>query len=558
MAKLRKVQHLRSSVQGKYPTLGQVEYGEITVNFYQGDEFLCIRNKGIKGDGSDDAIVSFRTWPYIQKVIEANELVTASALATIKESCGFNVNGEYTPSATSKYISGVATITDALNVLDENLSQTYTKSEIDSKGYLTEVPSEYITESELDSKGYLTEVPSEYITESELDSKGYLTEVPSEYITENELNGKNYATVAQVENKQDTLTAGDGINITDNVISCTLDTSLYSVVTTLPTTGEANKIYLIKSEDSGDSNIYIEYGYIENSWEKLGEYKAEIDLSPYLTKSEASNTYATKATVEANELVTAAALTALNESCGFDENAEFAPSVDATYISEASNVTEALNVLDKNLSQTYTKNEIDSKGYLTEVPSEYITESELNSKGYLTEVPSEYITESEASNTYATKATVEANELVIAAALTALNESCGFNENAEFAPSASSNYISGASNVTEALNVLDENIPSIINLQTQTNSEWTPINYADGSTYISENNISFLQKNWDADLILSFIDNDKNTVYSRVLSKSINNNQYRCVFIVSGYYLAILTFDIQSSDSDIAWYKLYN
>jgi hypothetical protein len=36
-----------------------------------------------------------------------------------------------------------------------------------------------------------------------------------------------------------------------------------------------------------------------------------------------------------------------------------------------------------------------SKGYLTNIPSEYITSDELESKGYLTEVPSEYITESE-------------------------------------------------------------------------------------------------------------------------------------------------------------------
>ena len=309
--------------------------------------------------------------------VEANERVTASALIKLNESCGFNKNVEFAPNASSNYISGATTITGALNVLDENLSQTYTKNEIDSKGYLTEVPSEYITESELDAK--------------------------------------NYATVAQVENKQDTLTAGDGINITDNIISCTLDTSLYSVVTTLPTTGEANKIYLIKSENSGDSNIYVEYGYIENSWEKLGEYKAEIDLSPYLTKSEASNTYATIATVEANELVTAAALTTLKESCGFNENAEFVPSADAYFIGESTNVTDALNVLDENLSQTYTKNVIDSKGYLTEVPSEYICESELDAKGYLTEVPSEYITESDASYTYATKATVVAYELVTSA-----------------------------------------------------------------------------------------------------------------------------------------------
>lgn len=50
-----------------------------------------------------------------------------------------------------------------------------------------------------------------------------------------------------------------------------------------------------------------------------------------------------------------------------------------------------------------TNEELNNKGYLTEVPSEYVTESELNTaledyqpKGeYLTEVPSDYVTESE-------------------------------------------------------------------------------------------------------------------------------------------------------------------
>ena len=43
----------------------------------------------------------------------------------------------------------------------------------------------------------------------------------------------------------------------------------------------------------------------------------------------------------------------------------------------------------------YTKNEIDDKGYITEIPSEYVTSDELESKGYLTGIPSEYITETE-------------------------------------------------------------------------------------------------------------------------------------------------------------------
>lgn len=59
-----------------------------------------------------------------------------------------------------------------------------------------------------------------------------------------------------VPNKQEMLIEGKGININDNVISCTLDTTLYKVVQNLPETGEENKIYLIQS-NGGVHKIFI-------------------------------------------------------------------------------------------------------------------------------------------------------------------------------------------------------------------------------------------------------------------------------------------------------------
>ena len=75
----------------------------------------------------------------------------------------------------------------------------------------------------------------------------------------------------------------------------TIDLTLYKVVTTLPTEDiDTNKIYLVLSTESEEANTYTEYVYVNNVWEKLGEYKAEIDLTPYLTETKASSTYATK------------------------------------------------------------------------------------------------------------------------------------------------------------------------------------------------------------------------------------------------------------------------
>lgn len=75
--------------------------------------------------------------------------------------------------------------------------------------------------------------------------------------------------------------AGNGIDITGDTISCTLDTSLYSIVTELPETGLPNKIYLLPSTKTEEGNIYTEYGYVDNKWEELGKYKADVDLKPY-------------------------------------------------------------------------------------------------------------------------------------------------------------------------------------------------------------------------------------------------------------------------------------
>ena len=65
----------------------------------------------------------------------------------------------------------------------------------------------------------------------------------------------------------------------------TIDLSLYKVVETLPTTDiDTTKIYLVRNTESvpdGEQNVYVEYMYVNGSWEKVGEYKTSIDLSPY-------------------------------------------------------------------------------------------------------------------------------------------------------------------------------------------------------------------------------------------------------------------------------------
>ena len=104
-----------------------------------------------------------------------------------------------------------------------------------------------------------------------------------------------------ISTKQDTLVAGNGIDITGNVISVSLNFSLYEVVTSLPTENQSkNKIYLVLSESSGTQNKYTEYLWTDGGWEILGEFTTSIDLSSYVTKEEFSTLNSTVSANSAN------------------------------------------------------------------------------------------------------------------------------------------------------------------------------------------------------------------------------------------------------------------
>lgn len=77
-----------------------------------------------------------------------------------------------------------------------------------------------------------------------------------------------------------------------------LDTTVAEVVTALPTTNIKKHIYMVKSSASETQNVYKEYIYMgtlpisdtnkydASKWEELGEYKAQVDLTPYSKKDD--------------------------------------------------------------------------------------------------------------------------------------------------------------------------------------------------------------------------------------------------------------------------------
>lgn len=106
---------------------------------------------------------------------------------------------------------------------------------------------------------------------------------------------QNYTTLDQftqaLDNKQDILTAGDGISIIDNVISANLDTNVFVIVDELPTVNiSPDKLYLVESTSNGEST-YTQWRYEDGNWREIGPATPSIDLSSYLTKANAASSY---------------------------------------------------------------------------------------------------------------------------------------------------------------------------------------------------------------------------------------------------------------------------
>ena len=78
-----------------------------------------------------------------------------------------------------------------------------------------------------------------------------------------------------------------------------LDTTFAEVVTTLPTSNIKKHIYLVADTDGVIQNHYTEYiyngnvnaTYDESKWEKLGDFRASVDLADYAKKNEAVGSF---------------------------------------------------------------------------------------------------------------------------------------------------------------------------------------------------------------------------------------------------------------------------
>ena len=69
----------------------------------------------------------------------------------------------------------------------------------------------------------------------------------------------------------------------------------FQIVQTLPQTGDAGTIYLVLSSQSATGDIYDEWIYINNAWEKIGS--TAVDLTDYTVWNSTNETLSANGTV---------------------------------------------------------------------------------------------------------------------------------------------------------------------------------------------------------------------------------------------------------------------
>lgn len=127
-----------------------------------------------------------------------------------------------------------------------------------------------------------------YLTRRDLDRFRIFADI--KYISKDVIE-LNYATKEDITKATDKAIDKDAIGKPNGVASLdstgnvpisqlgNIDNEIFIITDKLPTEAKDNKIYVIPSDTTGENNIYTEYCYINNVWEKLGEFKTEVDLT---------------------------------------------------------------------------------------------------------------------------------------------------------------------------------------------------------------------------------------------------------------------------------------
>ena len=323
--------HVRSNqlIEGKpkLPTIDDIDYGEIAINYADGNEKLSIRS-------SSDAIRTISTdeqndlkFATKERVAEIDEVVS-KAFDTMNKSCGFNEEMTYIPQ--NELIQGTSSLSEAIEKVAEKANKSAESTDLEL----------YLTKDEAS----LT-----YATKEEIPDV-------SQFIT------KDVSGLTYYYDKTDI----------DKKIS-EIKTLKAVVIESLPESGETDTLYLVPNKKEEENNVKDEYMWINDKWELIGS--TAIDLTPYLTRDDASSTYATKEELNVIDEVVSKTFDTMNKSCGFNENVQYVPQNDL--IQGCASLSEAIEIVADKANKSVDNTELDL--YLTkeEASSTYSTKEEL-------------------------------------------------------------------------------------------------------------------------------------------------------------------------------------
>lgn len=197
---------------------------------------------------------------------------------------------------------GIDLINDSITAADHTWSSNKIQDKLDEKLTTGDVATVALTGSynDLDNKPTIPVIPttvSSFENDADYVDSTNLSQVLEDYAMTSQIPTKTSDLTNDSDfinslyhdtTKQDKLTAGTNITITNNVISAAKSSIAYQIVESLPQTGDDGTIYLVAMEGQGD-DIYKEYIWVSNlaKFELLGT--TQIDLSDYATKQYMAN-----------------------------------------------------------------------------------------------------------------------------------------------------------------------------------------------------------------------------------------------------------------------------
>ena len=287
---------------------------------------------------------------------ETDDLISDKADASV-------LNGYYTKDETDGLLSGKASASE-IDTLEGTISAETQERESAVAGlqsskadvsalqnYYTKTEADGLLDDKADTSAVSSETAARIAADEALDeSKADKTELDS-YYTKTEadglLNGKadtsalgGYYTKAQTDDmldgKADTSALGSYYTKTETDTKIAEAKSIIPkryIVDALPTEGiDTNGTYLVPAEEPNETNLYIEYAYINGTWEIIGS-PVNIDLSGYYTKTETDNLLDDKA--EAADLTEEASIRVAAD----EEMAEDITSINSTLTSHGSDIS---------------------------------------------------------------------------------------------------------------------------------------------------------------------------------------------------------------------------